>query len=213
MLGIEWLKPARLLRLDPVRADRRADLLAQLRDHRQAHALQPVAGARREAERGARPSWSAAMSLGICDHRGGRVVALSCDGLDRARPAPGRAVAAPGRDRAARLRLRGRGLRAGLRADRRRAGSLPARRLGAAVLHHHRHLPVRDGGGLLALALFRAPAAGALPAHRTAGGADRRRAAGAAVHRQRLRAGRLPPAALRAGAGGRHRWSGWRSRW
>ena len=47
---IEWLKPGGHLRLDPLRADRRARLLALLRHHRQAHALQPVGGDRREAE-------------------------------------------------------------------------------------------------------------------------------------------------------------------
>jgi putative membrane protein len=58
----------------------------------------------------------------------------------------------PGRSRQASSRCssRSRRLRAGLRAGRRRAGQLPAGRLGAAVQHRHRQLPVRHGHRLLA---------------------------------------------------------------
>ncbi|MCK7580395.1 MAG: hypothetical protein MZV65_35290 [Chromatiales bacterium] len=98
------------------------------------------------------------------------------------------------------------------------AGTLASYLLGdsvTAVLHHHRHLPVRDGNRLLAVALRRAPGTGR-PLHRTvelAGRADR-----AAFPRQRCSwpsptRGVFRLAAVRAGAARRAFWSGWRSRW
>ena len=56
-------------------------------------------------------------------------------------------------DRAVSLHPAHRRLRADLRADRRHAGQLPARRQRPAVLDGHRHLPVRDGDRQLPVAL------------------------------------------------------------
>ena len=199
-----------LHRLHRLRADRRDHLLAVLRDHRQDHALRPVARDRREAE--PRPGLVvAAMCLGISlivaaamrVARAGCPCSRGLNGLSLPEPA---AAATPRQVQicAAGQRVHHRRLRPAVRAGG-RYRELPAGRFGAAVLHHHRRLPVRDGRGsylsrfferqlphahFLRIELLVALAGGLLPvllflAH--------------ALH-----ARRVPAGAVRAGVCGRH---------
>ena len=150
-----------------------------VRRDRSADALHIVEGDRRRAEHGPGHPRRRPRARHL-DHRGrGHSLTAGDRGAPRLRPADRR-------------------VRADLRARRRRARELPARRQRHAVLDGHRHLPVRDGRRLVAVAVRRARPGRPVRAHRDHGGPGRRILIGDPVPGLRLHQ-RLPAAALRAG--------------
>ncbi|CAA9331882.1 MAG: Spermidine synthase, partial [uncultured Gemmatimonadetes bacterium] len=104
--------------------------------------------------------------------------------------------------RALHLRAPDRGVRAGVRAGGRGALQLPAGRQRDAVLHRHRHLPGRHGGGELAQPLRHPRHRGALRGHGAAAGRDRRLLVRRALPGLRVH-GSLSLRPVRAGGGDR----------
>ena len=215
IMGIEWLKPGVVFGSILYALIGVLDLLAVLPHHRQAHALRPVAGDRREAERGA-GIVVGAMCIGICI-----IVAAAIHGsVSRRRSAvrrcPAREPAHGPRPvevalLAAVFVVAACGLVYELA-----AGALARYLLGDSVLQFSTVIGTylfAMGVGSWLSRYLRAPAARALPAHRAAGGL-----VGGAMPALLFIANayvprRLPRCCCMGWCWWSACWSAWRSRW
>ena len=189
MMGIEWLKPGVFFGSILYALIGVLVFWISFVDHRQAHAVRPVGRDRREEEPGAGDRRRRDVHRDRADRRGG-------DPRLDGRGTAGAGQGGEGETAAARARAPRRP-RSALLASvfvvaacglvyELAAGALASYLLGDSVLqfsHRHRQLPVRDGRRLVAVALRRAPAGRAVPAHRAAGRPGRRADAGGAVRR------------------------------